>query len=514
MIWSVFKILVFVALAGAMTYGASLLMETSGGVQIAFGGQEWTLTPLVAVILFVATLIGAWIVLKLIGMVIAVMRYLSGDETALSRYFDRGRERKGFDALTQSLLALASGDAKRAQSQALHAEKLLNRPELTRLLNAQALEAGGNSDRAALYYKEMLTDDKSRFVGVLGLMRQKLAAGDTDTALKLAEKAFALQPRHGDTLNTLFKLQSDREDWSGARATLKAKVSAATLPRDVGKRREAILLLADARTALADDNGAKAREAAFQANRLAPGLVPAAALAAELHTKDGQTRKAARIIKRAWSVLPHPDLAAAFASIVPDETPGDRQRRFRPLLSQTATQSESRLVAAELALAAEDFPSARRALGNLAELSPTTRSLALMAAIERGQGSPDAVVRGWLAKALNAARGEAWTCESCHHVHGGWSPTCDHCGAFDTLAWLPQPNPEETAHSAGMLPLIVGALERPTDDGMEDPDPAPANDENIAEAPAEPEISTPSETDAEANQAPIEATEEIRPTGT
>ncbi|MHA3913503.1 heme biosynthesis HemY N-terminal domain-containing protein [Halovulum sp. GXIMD14793] len=467
MIWSIFKALIFVALAAAVTWGVWLIIELPGEVKISLADREWPLTPIKALILFIAAMFVVWVALRLIGIVLAIFRYLSGDETALTRYFDRGRERRGFEALTQSLLSLASGDAKKAQSQAQQAEKLLDRPELTRLINAQSAEASGDIERAALYYKEMLTQDKSRFAGVLGLMRHKLEAGDTDTALKLAEKAFAISPRHTGTLDTLFKLQSQKQDWAGARSTLKAKVAAASLPRDVGKRREAILLLANARAAMENEEIEKAREASYQANRLAPDLVPAAALAAELHAKAGEGRRAVRIVKRAWSTAPHPDLAAAFAAIAPDETPAERLKRFQPLLRQALSADESRLVGAELALAAEDFPEARRALGDLAETKPTTRSLALMAAIERGQGETDAVVRGWLAKALSAPRGEAWVCSTCHHVHSTWVPICEQCGAFDTLSWQPQPAVEDAAHTAGMLPLIVGALERP------EPEPEP-----------------------------------------
>ena len=101
---------------------------------------------------------------------------------------------------------------------------------------------------------------------------------------------------------------------------------------------------------------------------------------------------------------------------------------------------ESRLLEAELALAAEDFPAARKALGDLAETEPTTRSLALMAAIERGQGAPDEVVRGWLAKALVASRGPQWVCGNCTHIHAAWAPVCENCGAFDTLDWKTPPH--------------------------------------------------------------------------
>lgn len=483
MLWSLIKILLFICVAAALAYGAGMLMEAPGEVRIAFVGREFTLSPLGFVLALLLLLVAAWLILKVVGFLIAILRFLTGDQTAITRYFDRNRERRGFDALSQALIALAAGEGRKAQAKAQQAERLLNRPQLTRLLNAQAAEVNGNTDRALAYYKDMLTDEQTKFVGVQGLLRQKLANGETDTALKLAEKAFALQPRHEGTLDTLFGLQAQARDWGGARKTLAAKVRASALPRDVGKRREAVLSLADARAAMIENAPDKAREAAYAANRLSPTFGPAAALAAELHAQAGERRQATRIVKKAWAEAPHPDLAAAFAAIAPDETPAERRQRFQTLLKIQPDHPETRMVAAELALTDEDFPGARRALGDLAETRPTARSLALMAAIERGEGAPDTVVRGWLAKALDAPRGEAWVCEVCNTVHGQWTPICEKCQSFDTLAWQVPPQGEDsTSTAAAMLPLIVGTLEdrretaRPEGHGTSDTgDAAPAS---------------------------------------
>jgi HemY protein len=124
---------------------------------------------------------------------------------------------------------------------------------------------------------------------------------------------------------------------------------------------------------------------------------------------------------------------------------------------------ETRMLHAELLIAAEDFPAARRALGTLVDATPGARVLTIMAAIERGEGSSDAVVRGWLTKALVAPRGPQWVCDKCQNIHGQWAAICDNCGAFDTLSWRepPQgagPSPTQTE----MLPLIVGQLEAPS----------------------------------------------------
>lgn len=462
MLWSIIKVIIFVAIAVGLAFGASYLLETPGEVRFAFGNYEVLLSPLGFVIALAVLLLCAYILMKLIGLIVAVMRFLLGDETALSRHFARSRQRRGLDALTNAMNALASDDSKNAMKYSAKAERLLARPDLTQIMVARSAELSGDKAKARTYYKEMLSNPRSRFVGVEGLMRQELEAGDTATALELAKKAFAIRPDSPGILRQLFDLQSRREDWSGARATLTAATQAKLLPRDVAVRRDAVLSLADARAAMAKGDATRGEEAALQANKLAPALVPAAALASAVHLERGSKRKATKTLTSAWGTNPHPDLAAAFAAIEPTETPAQRRKRFETLTNAKPDDIESHLLKAELALADEDFPAARKAMGTIAETDPTTRSLAIMAAVERGTGAPDAVVSGWLTKALSASRGPQWTCDKCNHVHTQWMPICENCGAFDTLAWKPAAHPEDASLSqSAMLPLIIGVGDTP-----------------------------------------------------
>ncbi|SHJ87484.1 HemY protein [Shimia gijangensis] len=469
MLWSLIKILLFVAAIAGLTYGAGYLMESEGGVMITVAGQEFTLGPLLAVIALVALVVLVWVTLRLVSFLIAVLKFLNGDETALSRYFDRNREKKGYQALSEGLMALASGEGRTALEKARKAEKFLKQPELTNLLTAQAAELAGDKRKATEAYKTLLTDDSTRFVGVRGLMKQKLEEGQTDTALKLAETAFALKPRHEETQDVLLGLQAETGDWSGARETLNAKLRAGNLPRDVHRRRDAVLALSEANDIMDDAKPIEAREAAIEANRLSPDLIPAAVMAAQGYIAQDKPKYATRVLKKAWEAQPHPDLAAAFAAIAPDETPQERIKRFKTLTKNNSDHAEAKMVLAELNIAAEDFPEARRALGDLFESDPSTRSLTIMAAIERGEGSSDAVVKGWLAKALTAPRGPKWVCSSCHNIHSEWSPVCGNCQSFDTLAWTDPPATEGVSPTGvEMLPLIVGAIE---DDVSEDDEP-------------------------------------------
>jgi HemY protein len=464
MLWSLIKIVLFVVAIAALAWGAGYLLESEGGIQLTLMGTEYSLGPLQSVIAGLILIVVVWVVLKALSLLVACWRFLNGDETAISRYFDRNRERKGFDALAEGMMAIASGEGKVAMSKAARAERYLNKPALTNLLTAQAAEMAGDRRKAEETYRKLVEDESTRFVGVRGIMKQKLSEGDTDTALKLAEKAFALKPKHQEMGDALLQLQAAKEDWSGARKTLSTKLKNGQMPRDVHKRRDAVLALSEAKEVFADDSSIEAREAAIEANRLSPDLIPAAVMAAHGYVEQKKPRYATRLLTKAWAVQPHPDLAAAFGAIQPDEKPAARIKRFAALTKSQPDHPETKMLLAELHIANEDFPAARRALGDLVETGPTARSVTLMAAIERGEGASDTVVKGWLARALTVSRGPQWICDNCQHIHAGWKPVCENCSSFDTLTWRTPPT-TEVAMPGGvqMLPLIVGSPDEPSD---------------------------------------------------
>lgn len=466
MLWSLVKIILFMAVVAALAFGAAYLLESNGGVLITFMGTEYSFGPLQSVIAGLVLVLLVWVLLKLVSLLVATLKFLNGDETAISRYFDRNRERKGFDALSEGMMALASGEGRVAMAKAERAKRYLDKPELTDLLTAQAAELAGDRRRAEETYRKLVQYSSTRFVGVRGIMKQKLAEGDTETAMLLAKKAFALKPRHEETQDVLLRLQAQAEDWSGARATLGAKLKHGSLPRDLHRRRDAVLALSKAKALVAEGQVDEARQAAIEANRLSPDLIPAASMAARSLIEQNKARKAAKVLQKAWEKQPHPDLAAAFAEIAPNETPEARIKRFMQLTRSNPDHPETRMLLAELYIAAEDFPAARRALGDLVESQPTARSVTIMAAIERGEGASDTIIKGWLGKALTVSRGPQWICDNCHNLHADWVPICENCESFDTLSWEMPPAAEVTTPTgAQMLPLIVGALDEPAPDG-------------------------------------------------
>ena len=104
----------------------------------------------------------------------------------------------------------------------------------------------------------------------------------------------------------------------------------------------------------------------------------------------------------------------------------DPRLRFSKLLAAFPTHPESRMLAAELALMTQDWIGARKAIADLTEDEPTARSCTIRAAVARGEGAPEAEVRGWLARALEARRDDS---------------------------------PEADMRHAALLPLLIGGSE-------------------------------------------------------
>ena len=103
MFLSLIKILLFIAIVMGLTFGATMLMDVSGGATIVIAGIELSLSLLQLVFAFVILVVLVVLGLKLFKLLIAVFYFLNGDETAISRYFDRNRERKGYEALSEGM---------------------------------------------------------------------------------------------------------------------------------------------------------------------------------------------------------------------------------------------------------------------------------------------------------------------------------------------------------------------------------------------------------------------------
>ena len=99
MIWQATKIALFLLVVVGIAFAADVFIGTGEIVRLSFHGREISMTTPVLALGVVAALVGVWLLLYLAGLAIAVIAFFSGDETAISRYLDRNRERRGFEPL-------------------------------------------------------------------------------------------------------------------------------------------------------------------------------------------------------------------------------------------------------------------------------------------------------------------------------------------------------------------------------------------------------------------------------
>ncbi len=175
------------------------------------------------------------------------------------------------------------------------------------------------------------------------------------------------------------------------------------------------------------------RDGIMEAAKLAPTLIPAAALAAKFLSEGQQTRKAMQIIETAWLAQPHPDLADAYAHVRLGDSALERLRRIERLADKTPSHPESALGIARVAADAREFARARAALAPLID-APTQRVALLMAEIERGEHDDEGAARAWTLRAVRAAHDPEWTADG--YVSDRWRPVSPVTGRLDAFQWM------------------------------------------------------------------------------
>ena len=419
-------VLSFVLLA-AIAVVAAWFADRPGDVVIDWPGYRIELSISAAVIAVLALMVVS-------AAVYSAWRWLRRGPARIGGARVADRQRRGYRALALGMTAVAAGDAEQARRQSRRAEALLDDAPLTLLLSAQAAQLNSDETAAKSYFTAMLARPETELLGVRGLLAHARRAGDTDTALAYARRAARAGPQVPWVSLILFDLESRAGHWAEAEAVLDGAVGTGALTAQEARRRKAIARWGQARAAEAAGRGNEALEHAAEAHKLEPGFVPAAVLAARLAHAAGKMRKAGAIILAAWPQSPHPDLAAAYRDLKPDEPAAERSKRIEKLAAANPGAAESRIALAQAALEAEDGTGARHHLEQLVKAGADRRVYGLMADLEYSEEGGAAAARLWRERAEHTAE-PGWQCSACGAPSPDWLAYCVSCEAFDTLVW-------------------------------------------------------------------------------
>lgn len=345
------------------------------------------------------------------------------------------RRRRGMQALSKGVVALALGEPAEAERQTHKARKLIGADPMVLLLAAQAAQLSGNKAQADEHFRTMMGIPETAFLGVRGLLMGKIAEGNLEQALALNDRAFELQPKGRWVLETRLDLLSQLGRWAEARDALRLLQKYKHVTTEVGGRHRAVLQYCEA---IENDLAGRRDEAlrlALDAHKLAEGFAAAAVLASRLLAADEDKRKASRILEEGWRASPHPVLAEAFMNLSIEETPTERFRRVAQLVALNPDHMESHLTFAEQAIAVQHWGEARERLERALEQNPPLRAYRLLAEIERREAKNEEAARKWDKAAMTAPADPEWVCKSCGAERHLWAPRCTTCLSFDSLVW-------------------------------------------------------------------------------
>ena len=464
------RALVFIGLLCVAAFGAVWLADRPGTVLITFGGYEIQMSMAVAAI----ALAGLALALALLWSLVTGLLQLPSRLTFASRSRRRSR---GYQAVSRGMVAVGAGDTIAARRYANEAERLLGREPLTLLLKAQAAQVSGNREAAEAAFTQMMEENETRVLGLRGLFVEARRRGDIPAAQQFASEAVRLAPAAAWASDAVLEARCADRDWRGALETVERRTSLGLLDKATARRHRAVLLTADA-LERADHDPEGALRSAQDAVKLAPDLVPAAALAGRLLARKGDLRRAAKVVETAWRSLPHPDLAEVYLNLRPGDSGLDRLQRAETLARLSNHAPEGRLAVARSALEAREFDRARDALEPLLQERPSMRVCLIMSDLEQAEHGSTGKGREWLARATRAPRDPAWIADGVVSNH--WAPISPVTGRLDAFVWQAPPDvliaPELTLHDDVTADL----------DDEPKPLPIPLAPEPVVPAPSEP----------------------------
>jgi HemY protein len=418
------RVVLFFLAVAVLALGVTWLADRPGEVIVLWQGLRIETSVMVMAAALCVAAIGVVVLWSLLRTVLRA-------PDLLSMFLRNRRGAKAYRAVSQGLIAVGTGDARAARKFAQEARRLAPGEPLALLLSAQTAQLSGDRGGAEQAFAEMARRPDTKLLGLRGLFVEAQRRGDRTAAHAYAEEAVKVTPSPGWSGQAVLEFRCAAGDWAGALAMLERNVKARLVDRATYKRERAVLLTAQALAAEETDPDT-ARTLALEAVKLAPTLVPAAALAGRLLAEAGELRQAGRVIEKAWRANPHPDLAETYAHLRFGDSARDRLTRIKLLTQKPPGHMEGALALARAALDAREFAIARAALAPLLT-QPTQRVALLMAEIEEIEHGDEGRSREWMSRALHAARDPAWTADGL--ISDRWLPVSPVSGRLDAFQW-------------------------------------------------------------------------------
>jgi HemY protein len=449
------RVILLVLVIIALSLGGAWIADHPGSFSVDWLGWRVETSFAVALAVLVVALVALAIVIRLLSGLV------TGPKSFLRRRAEH-RRRRGLEAMTRGLAAVAAGDARDARKLSARAERLLDAQPLADMLAAQSAQLAEDPAEAERRWTRMLEHEETAELGLRGLAVMARRQGDGAAAVARAREALAKRPGTRWALETVFEVKLAEGDWAEAEAALTALERHKHLDREEGRRRQSALEIERARADSAAGHHDDATTRARTAVKLAPGRPEAAITQVEVAIAAGKLPVARKLIEQNWGAAAHPELGRLYVTLLGgNTTPTERVQRARDLAQIAPTQAESRLLVAETALEAGILGVARDSANKIAVADRDTRAERIAARAAEADGDWQSAAQAWH-RAADARPAPGWICGRCNTVHTRWHAVCGNCGSFDTVSWSrPATVPPAVPATTGPAPVAGSAAATP-----------------------------------------------------
>lgn len=352
---------------------------------------------------------------------------------------NRQRDR-GYQALSQGLIAVMSGDITNARKMLTQSNKLIdkNKEPLILLLDAQTKQLANDSKGAIDVFTQMRENPNMRLLGLKGLYHEALKSKAIDVAHQYAGEAAKINPSLQWANRATVEQLSLAGDWTQAlslfstyeKAAKKNKTAANEI-QDLQHMR--VIMMAGQAQEGFESYPDEAKRNALKAVKLEPNFIPAVNIAADILFKLHEVRKGSKIIEKLWSKSPHPDLALTYVNAYQGASALERFKRAQNLARFNPQDHASLMIVARTALEAGEYDLARQNALKIAQEAPTKNTYLLLSDIEAEQTGNEGKKREWLQLAINAEPDSVWIVDGV--IIPQWVAISPISGQIGTCAW-------------------------------------------------------------------------------
>lgn len=365
--------------------------------------------------------------LFLIGLItslfiaIAIIQLLTSI-ISLPLFFKRRKEKKNwqksYQSITQSLSAAAFGDGKNMAKMARKAHSLLPvKNSLPLFLEAQAAYMMEDKEGARKRFDLLLQDQETLPLGLQGLLKGAVEEKEYKKALHFSEKAYNLYPKKPWVLQTYYQLLIKNAEYEKAVEIGSKAVKQKAITQNEYKSDEAVIYFIISQTKEPITYLKKALSAD-------PALVSASVKLAKKYLSDNKQAKAAKVIKDAWKVDPHPELSKLWMDMAPSlDKPRKYIKWFEGLASLNSNHVETYLLLAKAHLHNDDKDNALDHVESAWSQYPSARCLALYQDIDIGFPSQASIPD------------KVWICRETGLIYDEWRPIAEPHNGFNTMIW-------------------------------------------------------------------------------